>query len=304
MDSAGAASTRAGHAAAVALAGSTTRPPASTRPEGPEQRRQPRPGRLVERQQRGTGVVPLEEAHREHRRLRRDRVRGALEVRPEQRQPAVVDPPRALGVAGVPGRDERAHLGRDLVARDGDDAVAAHREDRERRRVVAGEDGHVARPVAADHRELLDVAARLLDRDDARVLGEPEERVGLDVRARPAGHVVDDDRQAALVGDRAEVGVEHPLVGPVVVGRDDERGVGAQGGGPAGRLDRGAGVVAAGAGDRPGCAVRDGRSATVVTAISMSRSRSAAESVGASPVVPTGTSPSMPARTCHATRRR
>ena len=45
------------------------------------------------------------------------------------------------------------------------------------------------------------------------------------------------------------MGVEHPLVGPVVVGRHDERRVGAEGRGASGRLDRGAGVVAAGAGD-------------------------------------------------------
>ena len=82
-----------------------------------------------------------------------------------------------------------------------------------------------------------------------RVLGEPEERVGFDVRAGPRRDVVDDDRQAAVVGDRAEVGEEHPLVGPVVVGRDDERGVGAEVGRPAGRPDGRRGVVGAGAGD-------------------------------------------------------
>ena len=70
------------------------------------------------------------------------------------------------------------------------------------RGVVAREHRDVARPVAADHGDLLDVRARLLHRHDPRVLGEPQERVGLDVRARPARDGVHDDRQAALVRDR------------------------------------------------------------------------------------------------------
>ena len=49
--------------------------------------------------------------------------------------------------------------------------------------------------------------------------------------------------------------------------------------------------------------VRSAAAATVVTAISMQRSRSCWVSVGDSPVVPTGTRPSMPDAICHATRR-
>ena len=163
-----------------------SRPPPSTRPERAQELDEPLARRVAERQQRRPEVVALQQAHRQHRGLRRHRVRGALEVGPEQRQPAVVDPPGLVHVAARAGRAQRRHLARDLVARHGHDAVAAHREDRERRGVVAGQDGDVARPVAADHRDLLDVAARLLDRDHARVLGEPQERVGLDVGARPA----------------------------------------------------------------------------------------------------------------------
>ena len=69
------------------------------------------------------------------------------------------------------------------------------------------------------------------------------------VPSRTGANVEADDGQAALVGDGAEVGIEHPLVGLVVVGRDDERRVRAEGGGPSGGVDRGAGVVGAGAGD-------------------------------------------------------
>ena len=110
----------------------------------------------------------------------------------------------------------------------------------------------------ADHGELLDVAARLLDGGHPRMLRQPQERVGLDVGPRARGNVVDDDRQAAVVRDGPEVGVEHPLVGPVVVGRDDERGVRAEGGRATGRLDRGPGVVGAGAGDDERARARGG----------------------------------------------
>ena len=145
----------------------------------------------------------------------------------------------------------RDELARDLVRCDRDDAVATQREDRQRPGVVAGEDRDVARPVAADPGDLLEVAARLLDRHDPRVLGQPQERVGVDVGAGPRRDVVDDDRQVALVGDRPEMGLEHPAVGPVVVRRDDERGVRTELGGATGRPDRGCGVVRAGPGDHP-----------------------------------------------------
>jgi hypothetical protein len=81
------------------------------------------------------------------------------------------------------------------------------------------------------------------------MLREPEERVGVDVRAGPTGDVVDDDRQAAVVRDRLEVRSEHPGIRAVVVRRHDERRIGTQLGGPSGRRDRRAGVVGAGAGD-------------------------------------------------------
>ena len=117
--------------------------------------------------------------------------------------------------------------------------------------------------------------------------------------------VVDDDRQAALVGDGPEVALQHPLVRPVVVGRDDERGVGAQLGGPPGGPDRRGGVVGARPGDdRARGRPRRRARRPISTVIAISRSRSAGVSVGDSPVVPHGTTPSIPDRTCHATRRR
>ena len=70
--------------------------------------REPRPRRVVQREERGPNVVALDEAHREQRGLRRDRVRGALEVRAEQRQPAGVDAPGPVPSPRVPGRDSAA----------------------------------------------------------------------------------------------------------------------------------------------------------------------------------------------------
>ncbi len=81
------------------------------------------------------------------------------------------------------------------------------------------------------------------------MLGEAQQRVGIDVGPGAAGHVVDDDGQVALVGDGPVVRLEHALVGLVVVGRHDEGGVRAEGGGAARGRDGGARVVRAGAGD-------------------------------------------------------
>ena len=141
------------------------------------------------------------------------------------------------------------HLGRDLVGGDRDDAVATERQQRIGPGVVTRQDREARRPVAQDGHDLLQVRGRLLDRHDAGVLGEAQQRRRIHVAAGPAGHVVDDDRQAALIRDRPVVGLEHPLVGLVVVRRDHERRVGAQGRRSSGRRDDGRRVVRAGAGD-------------------------------------------------------
>ena len=85
---------------------------------------------------------------------------------------------------------------------------------------------------------------------------EPQERVRVDVRPGPAGHVVHDDRQIALVGDGAVVGLEHPAVRAVVVRRDDERRIRAELGRATGRADRGGRVVGPGPRDDPDPAAR------------------------------------------------
>jgi hypothetical protein len=159
-----------------------------------------------------------------------------------------VDPPRAVPIAGSRGRAQCDQLTRNLVGGHGDDPVAAHGQDRQGPGIVAGQHGGVPRPVTADRRDLVEVAARLLDRDDTRVLGQAQERAGIDVGPGSRRHVVDDDRKIALVGHRPEVRLQHPAVGPVVVRRHDEGGVGAELGRPAGRADRAGRVGGAGSG--------------------------------------------------------
>ena len=209
--------------------------------------RRPRLG--LERQQGSADRVAVEQPHRRERGLHRDRVRGAPEVGQEQRQPALVDRRRRVPVTGAGGRAqarpsrpgsrcERPTRRRRHRAR-GSAASRRRRRPGPRRRAAA----------RADPGDLLEVAAGLLDRDDPRMFGQPQERGGVDVRARPRWHVVDDDRQVALVGDGPEVGLEHPTVRPVVVRRHDERRVGAERRRAPGGGDRRRRVVRAGAGD-------------------------------------------------------
>src|SRR6185503_15680764 len=167
-------------------------PPAGgfRQPEIAERREQLDARRRRKRQKRQPDGVRFEQPHERECRLHGDRVRAAAEVREEQRQPAVVDPARPVPVASGGCGAQRDQLAGDLVAGHGDDAVAAHREHRQGPRVVAGEDRDVARPVAADPGDLLQVPARLLDRDDAGVLGEAQEDVRRHVRAGPRRDVV------------------------------------------------------------------------------------------------------------------
>jgi len=160
-----------------------------------------------------------------------------------------------------------------------------------------------SRPLPADPCDLLQVPRGFLDRHDPRVRGKPEERVRLHVRARARRDVVDDHGQATVVRHRPEMALEHALVRAVVVRRHDEGRVRAELGGPArARIVASVSFVPVPATTmtrRPA-----GRVAATSTVISISRSRSAWLRVGASPVVPHGTKPSMPERTCQHARRR
>jgi hypothetical protein len=72
------------------------------------------------------------------------------------------------------------------------------------------------------------VTGRVLHADDVGQLGKLPHRGGHHVDHRPGRDVVDDDRNADLV-ERAEMGDQALLRRLVVVGRDDQRGVGAHG---------------------------------------------------------------------------
>ncbi len=206
---------------------------------------------IIERQER-LAQVTGGKAHQLECCLDRDGVRAALEVGPEERQPARVNEPGALPVAGPSRPAQGSHLGRDLVRGDADHAVPAHGQDRERPGVVPCKDGEPRRTVAQDGGDLIEVPGRLLHPGDHGVLGEAKQRAGLDVRPGARRHVVDDDRKAALVGHGPVVRLEHALVGAVVVGSDHERGVGAEPGGPSGRPDGRGGVVRPGPGQDRG----------------------------------------------------
>ena len=97
------------------------------------------------------------------------------------------------------------------------------------------------------------VIVGLLDRDDVVDLAQRCEQRGTDVGDRPRGDVVEDQRQLGTAcGDRLEMGLYAGLVGTVVIGGDDQAGVGTGVGGHLGQLDRVAGVVGAAAEDHGG----------------------------------------------------
>ena len=108
-----------------------------------------------------------------------------------------------------------------------------------------------------------------------------------------AGHVVQHDRQPALVGDRAEMRDQAGLGRPHVGRRDHQRGIGAERGGAAGLRDGLGGVRQAGAGQH--------RNAPADASRPRSRSRasySASNSAAASPVEPATTTPWVPPSSC------
>ena len=118
---------------------------------------------------------------------------------------------------------------------------------------------------------------------------------GLQIDRGPARDVVEADRHGRRVGDGDEVAVQPLGCGLVVVRCGDEQPVDAQAAHPAGLLDRLAGVVVGGSRhDRhPARGGLDDRRDH--------RSRSSADRVCASPVLPQGTRKSMPSSICHST---
>ena len=155
---------------------------------------------------------------------------------------------------------------------------------RHHREVVRAQGDHVG--------DLIEVAAGLLDADDVGVLGEARDGLGRDVGRRAARDVVEHQGEARRLGDGLVVGDDPLLGGLVVVGREQERAVGAGLPGVARQLDGLVGVVGAGP------ATTGTRPAAAATTSSITRLCSAWESVADSPVEPQGTSPSIPASIC------
>ena len=141
------------------------------------------------------------------------------------------------------------HLARHDVGDDGDVADTAGEQALHRRRVVAGDDGEPVLAALDEVTDALDGAERLLDADDAGQAGQARAGLGRHVERRAAGHVVEDLGDVDGAGDRLEVAEEPLLRRLVVVGRDEQAGVGAGRPRVARQLDRLGRGVRPGAGD-------------------------------------------------------
>ena len=131
------------------------------------------------------------------------------------------------------------------------------------------------------------------------VLEELRHRLDAHVDHRARRDVVDDERDADRLGDGAEMRVEAALARLVVVGRDDEHRVRAGLLGMHGELDRLACVLF-----EPAPAMTGTRLVRGLDADLHDARCSSCESVGDSPVVPTGTRPCDPSRICQSTKAR
>ena len=76
--------------------------------------------------------------------------------------------------------------------------------------------------------DALAFAARFLDADDAFVRGEFRGRLRQQIASGAARHVVQNDRQAALLGDVDEMPAQSLLRGTHVIRRHDQRRIGAE----------------------------------------------------------------------------
>jgi hypothetical protein len=93
------------------------------------------------------------------------------------------------------------------------------------------------------HRDALDLSGRVLDPDDAGQLRQLAHGFGRHVHDRAAGDVVDDDGKRAAVMQRGVMRDHACLRGLVVIGRDDEGGIGADAFGVLDQADAFDGVV-------------------------------------------------------------
>ena len=155
--------------------------------------------------------------------------------------------PAGLAVIFPPeGFHQGDHLLRNQIGHHRDNAFGADCQHRQRQGVVAREDRQLG--PAEDLAGLVDRSARLLDGDDVLDMGEPLDRLGFQVTARAGRYVVEHQGQRAGCGDPGEMRVEAILRGPVVIGGDNQRPVGAGLRGEAGQPDGLGGRARAGTG--------------------------------------------------------
>ena len=143
------------------------------------------------------------------------------------------------------------------------------------------------------------VGGRVLHAGDVLQLEQPRHRLDRHVDHRARRDVVDDDRNADGVVDRLEVLVHALLRRLVVIGRDDQHRIGA---GLLGMLRQARSPPRWSWSRRP--AITGTRPLACSTHHSTTCLCSSCESVGLSPVVPTGTRPLVPSAICQSTRSR
>src|ERR1700691_2196909 len=170
----------------------------------------------------------LEEAHFGHRGFNWAGI-GFDEIDFHQRQVDFLQFAGAGEIIVEAGLDQRGHFFWNLVGYYGNHAVAAERDYGQRYGVVAGEDGEAFGGLAGDRGDLANVAGGFFHAGDVFDLREAFQRCWLDVDARAALHAVDDYGDGDCGGNGFVMLIETFLGGLVVVGRDGEDAVGAEG---------------------------------------------------------------------------
>jgi hypothetical protein len=158
-----------------------------------------------------------------------------------------MQPARRSQITGMHGIDQCAVLRRRNMGADRYEADGTGGHQRQGERVIAGV--HIQIGVRQNARGLLVVRLGILQRDDARMFGQPVQCLGLDPDAGAAGDVVDHHGQIDRVRDGFDVRLDTGLAGLVVVGGGDQESVHAQFRRFLGQTDGVPCVVGGGAGD-------------------------------------------------------
>jgi hypothetical protein len=158
-----------------------------------------------------------------------------------------VDLPGGSEVVGVDGIDEFAEAPRGHVRCDAHQSDGAQRHPGKGQSVITGVEEEVRFGHDAGGGD--EVGLGVLDGHDVGVLRQADHRVGFDRDGGAARDVVEHDGHVDGRGDRLEVGADACLAGLVVVRRDQQEAVDAEGCGLLGQVHGVRGVVGSGAGD-------------------------------------------------------